>query len=110
MLSHEIVIVRASRRDAHRRDRYLLRIHLLFKGIRVISTPPRLSSGVRAGGLIHGNRNIVPVDRSDFHHAMIFATPRTKLMSDMDVAHLSPAGRSADDRTNGAYTAEMRTY
>lgn len=36
VLSHEIVIVRASRRDAHR-DKYSLRIHLLFKRVRVIS-------------------------------------------------------------------------
>lgn len=42
MLSHEIVIVRASRRDAHR-DRYLLRIHLLFKRVRVKSAPFRRS-------------------------------------------------------------------
>lgn len=104
VLSHETVIVRASRRDAHR-DRYSRRIHLLFKRI-----PCDKRSGVSSGVL--GGRaapvlftEIEPVDRSDFRAHL--AALRTKLMSDM--VHLLlfiTSGRSIDDRVSGAHGEE----
>lgn len=61
VLSHEIVIVRASRRDAHR-DRYLLRIHLLFRRVRMISAPEYLSVSLVAGS--YSRKSEYRADRS----------------------------------------------
>lgn len=84
MLSHGIVIVRASRRDAHR-DRYLLRMHLLFKRYCVISGLEYLPVSLTAPVVLFteigiSSRSIVPISAH-------LATPRMKLMSNMDVAH-----------------------